>query len=73
MEKRISTYKTGNPDIEIVYHENLKCNKKQLESCIINLNILKKLKNKTEIICDVSLEKIKEEIQDCKKLLAKYS
>jgi prophage antirepressor-like protein len=73
LEKRISTYKTGNPDIEIVYHENLKCNKKQLESCIINLNILKKLKNKTEIICDVSLEKIKEEIQDCKKLLAKYS
>jgi hypothetical protein len=31
------------------------------------------LKNKTEVICDVPLEKIKEEIEDCKKLLEKYS
>jgi hypothetical protein len=35
----------------------------------MNLNILKRLKNKREVICDVPLEKIKEEIEDCKKLL----
>jgi prophage antirepressor-like protein len=73
LEKRLKTYRTGNPDIELVHQENLKCNKKQLESCILNLNILKRLKNKTEVICDVPLEKIKEEIEDCKKLLEKYS
>jgi hypothetical protein len=39
----------------------------------MNLNILKRLKNKTEVICDVPLEKIKKEIEDCKKLLEKYS
>lgn len=73
LEKRLATYRTGNPDLELEYQENLKCNKKQLEYCILNLNILKRLKNKTEVICDVPLEKIKEEIKDCKKLLEKHS
>ena len=72
LEKRLATYKTGNPDVELAHHENLHCNKKQLETCVINLNILKKLKNKAEIICDIPLEKIKQEIKDCKKLLEKY-
>ena len=39
----------------------------------MNLNYLKLLKNKTEVICDVSLDKLKEEFDDCKKLLEKYS
>ena len=73
LEKRLATYRTGNPDIELAHQENLKCNKKQLETCILNLNILKRLKNKTEVICDAPLEKIKEEIEDCKKLLEKHS
>lgn len=73
LEKRLATYRTGNPDVELAHHENLQCNKKQLERCIINLNILKRLKNKTEVICDVPLEKIKKEIEDCKKLLKKHS
>ena len=73
LEKRLQTYKTGNPDVELVYHENLKCNKKMLEKCIKNLNTLKLLKAKSEIICDVSLEKLKTEIQDCKTLLEKHN
>lgn len=73
LEKRLQTYKTGNPDVELVYHENLKCNKKMLEKCIKNLNTLKLLKAKSEIICDVSLEKLKTEIQDCKNLLEKHN
>jgi hypothetical protein len=44
-----------------------------LEKCIMNLNTLKLLKSKTEIICDVTLDKLKTEIQDCKKLLAKHN
>ena len=72
LEKRLATYKTGNPDVELAHHENLHCNKKQLESCVMNLNTLKLLKNRTEVICDVSLDKIKTEIEDCKKLLAKH-
>ena len=73
MEKRMATYKTGNPDIKLIYHENIKCNRKQLEKCILNLNHLQRLKNKTEIICNTKLEKLKNEIKDCKKMLEKYS
>jgi prophage antirepressor-like protein len=73
LEKRMATYKTGNPDIKLEHHENINCNKKQLEKCIISLNILKLLKNKTEIICDVPLEKIKDEIDECKKLIHKFN
>jgi len=65
--------KTENPNIKLVHHENINCNKKQLEKYVMNLNYLKLLKNKTEVICDVSLDKIKEEFDDCKKLLEKYS
>lgn len=73
LDKRIATYKTGNPNIEIAHQENIKCNKKQLETCILNLNTLKLLKNRTEIICDVPLEKIIEEIAECKKIIDKFS
>lgn len=73
LNKRLSTYKTGNPDVELVYSENLECDKKQLEKCILNLNALKLLKNRTEVICDTSLKKIITEIEDCKKLLKKHS
>jgi len=73
LEKRMNTYKTGNPNIKLVHHENINCNKKQLEKCVINLNYLKLLKNKTEVICNVSLDKLKEEFNDCKQLLNKHS
>jgi prophage antirepressor-like protein len=73
LEKRMATYKTGNPNLELAHHENINCNKKQLEQCILNLNTLKLLKNKTEVICDVSLEKIKDELEECKKLINKFS
>jgi len=73
LERRLTTYKTGNLDIELVYSENLNCNKKQLETCVVNLNTLKLLKNKTEVICDVPLRKILEEIEDCKSLLNKHA
>jgi prophage antirepressor-like protein len=72
LEKRLATYKTGNPDVELVHSENLHCNKKQLETCVMNLNILKLLKNKSEVICDIPLKKILEEIEDCKALLDKH-
>jgi hypothetical protein len=73
LEKRMATYKTGNPDIKLEHYENINCNKKQLEKCVINLNYLKLLKNKTEVICNVSLDKLKEEFNDCKQLLNKHS
>ena len=72
LEKRLSIYKTGNPDIELVHQDNVECNKKQLEKCILNLNTLKLLRNKTEVICDIPLKTIISEIEDCKKLLEKY-
>lgn len=73
LEKRMSTYKTGNPNINLIYHENINCNRKQLEKCIVNLNHLKLLKHKTEIICDTNIHQLINEIKDCKKLLHKYS
>jgi prophage antirepressor-like protein len=72
LNKRLKTYKTGNPDVELVHQENVNCNKKQLEQCVLNLNILKKLSSKNEIICNSSLKEIKEELDDCKKLIAKH-
>jgi len=73
LEKRISTYKTGNPDVELVHSENVNCNSKQLEVCVINLNILNKLTAKNEIICNKSLKDIKKEIKDCKKLIKEHT
>lgn len=73
LEKRLTTYKTGNPDIELVHQENVECNKKQLEKCVLNLNTLKLLRNKTEVICDNPLKEIITEINDCKELLKKHS
>jgi len=73
LNKRLATYKTGNPDIELAHQENVNCNKKQLEKCVLNLNILKRIGSKKEVICDSPLEEIKKEIEDCKKLIARYS
>ena len=73
LNKRLETYKTGHPDIEIVHQENVNVSKKQLEKCVLNLNILKRLSSKNEIICNKSLEEIKNEINDCKKLIEKHS
>lgn len=73
LNTRLQTYKTGNPDIDLVYKENINCNAKQLEKCVLNLNILKRLSSKNEIICNSSLIEIKKEISDCKKLINKYS
>ena len=73
LNKRLETYKTGHPDIELVFQENVNVSKKQLEKCVLNLNILKRLNSKTEIICNRSLGAIKNEIMDCKKLISKYS
>jgi len=73
LEKRLATYKTGNPDVELVHNENVACDSKQLENCVLNLNILNKLTSKNEIICKKSLKDIKKEIKDCKKLIARHS
>ena len=66
LNKRLDSYKTGHPDIELVYQENVNVNKKQLEKCVLSLNILKRLSNKSEIICNSSLEDIIKEIKRCK-------
>ena len=73
LNNRLESYKTGHPDIELVYQENVNVSKKQLEKCVLDLNIMKRLSTKNEIICESSLEKIINEIQDCKKLISKYS
>ena len=73
LNERLETYKTGHPDIELVHSENVNVSKKQLEKCVLNLNILKRLSNKSEIICNKSLDEIKSEINDCKKLIQKHN
>ena len=71
LTKRLATYKTGNPDIELVYQENVNVSKKELEKCVLNLNILKRLSSKNEIICNKPLKDIIEEIKECKKFINK--
>ena len=73
LNKRLETYKTGHPYIELVHQENVNVSKKQLEKCVLSLNLMKRLSSKNEIICDSSLEDIINEIQDCKKLIKKYN
>jgi prophage antirepressor-like protein len=73
LNKRLETYKTGHPDIELVHQENVNVSKKQLEKCVLSLNLMKRLSSKNEIICNSSLEDIINEIQDCKKLIEKYN
>jgi hypothetical protein len=48
IKKRLSTYKTGSPNIRLLYTIDTKIDKKQLESCIKNImkfNIAKKNRN----------------------------
>jgi len=73
LNNRLATYKTGNPDVELVHQENVKCNKKQLEKCVLNLNILNRISSNNEVICDKSLKEIKKEIEDCKVLISEHS
>lgn len=73
LKTRLSTYKTGHPDIELAHQENVNVNKQQLEKCILNLNILNRLSSKNEIVCNRSLEEIINEINDCKKIIAKHT
>jgi len=73
LNARLETYKTGHPDIELVHQENVDVSKKQLEKCVLNLNILKRLSSKNEIICDKSLNEIISEINDCKTLIEKHN
>jgi prophage antirepressor-like protein len=73
LNKRLESYKTGHPDIELVYQENVNVSKKQLEKCVLNLNIMKRLSSKNEIICNSSLKTIINEIKDCKKIISKYN
>jgi len=72
LNERLDTYKTGHPDIELVHQENVNVSKKQLEKCVLNLNIMKRLSSKNEIICDSTLDEIKSEIKDCKIIIVKY-
>jgi prophage antirepressor-like protein len=72
LNKRLETYKTGHPDIELVHQENVNVSKQQLEKCVLFLNLKKRLTSKNEIICDISLEEIKSQIKDCKIIIAKY-
>ena len=57
----------------MVYQENVNVSKKQLEKCVLNLNIMKRLSSKNEIICNSPLKNIISEIQDCKKIITKYT
>ena len=73
LNKRLQTYKTGHPDIELVHQENVNVSKKGLEKCVLSLNIMKRLTSKNEIICNTTLEKIKQEISECQKLIKKFN
>jgi hypothetical protein len=68
IKKRLTTYKTGNPNIKILYLIKTDLDKKQLESCIKNIMKFNITKKKTEIIYN-SLPKLLDDIKECSKLL----
>jgi prophage antirepressor-like protein len=68
IKKRLTTYKTGNPNIKILYLIDTKLDKKQLESCVKNVIKFNIAKRKTEIIYS-SLSKLLDDIKECSSLL----
>ena len=68
IKKRLSTYKTGNPNVKILYLIKTDLDKNQLENCVKNILKFDTIKKKTEIIY-TSLTKLLEDINNCSKLL----
>lgn len=65
IEKRINIYKTGKANIELIYYIPIKFDGKQTETCIKNINILHKLKKKTDDLCFITLKQLKNSIMIC--------
>jgi hypothetical protein len=68
IKKRLSTYKTGSPNIKLLYIIKTNLDKKQLEDCIKNVMKFDTIKKKIEIVYS-SLSKLLDDINKCSKLL----
>jgi prophage antirepressor-like protein len=68
IEKRLKVYKTGSP-MKLIYYIPIIFDGLQTEQCVKSINKLHKLKNKTDDLCFLSLNKLKESIKDCLKSL----
>ena len=65
IEKRIVVYKTGKPNISLIYYMAIDFDGIMTEDCIKNTNKLHRMKKKTDDLCYISLKKLKESIMDC--------
>lgn len=65
IKKRILVYKTGKADIKIIFYIPIIFNGEQTEKCIKNINRLHKLKKKTDDLCYLSLNALKNSINNC--------
>ena len=65
IEKRISVYKTGKPDISLIYYISIDFDGSMTEDCIKNTNKLHRMKKKTDDLCFISLKQLKNSIMDC--------
>ncbi len=65
IEKRISVYKTGKSNIDLIYYIAINFDGKQTEDCVKNTNRLHKLKKKTDDLCYLSLNQLIDSIKDC--------
>ena len=63
--KRIQVYKTGKTNIELIYYIAIDFDGLMTENCIKNTNKLHKLKKKTDDLCYISLNQLKNSIEDC--------
>jgi hypothetical protein len=65
IEKRISQYKTGNPNFKLLYYIPLTINMYQLEDYMKNVLKPHGIKNNNETVSFISLLKLKNMISEC--------
>lgn len=70
IKKRISSYKTGNPNFRLKYYIKTNLDIKQLEVCIKNTSKFRSIKKNNEIIYYETLKDLKNDILRCSNMLA---
>jgi prophage antirepressor-like protein len=72
IKTRMQVYKTGKADLKIIFYMDIVFDGKQTENCIKNINKLHKLKKKTDDLCYLSLNALKNSINDCLSILKSH-
>ena len=65
LNRRFPSYKTGNPNVKLIFYVPLKTDMKIIENCVKAYLKLHDLKKNNEIKCFISLDEIKNVLETC--------